>query len=64
MNRLTKTLTLCVAALSLHTIVSAQEVDLASQRGESQSVGTMLGHKVDHGGLIINPTPHKVVNKA
>ena len=60
MNRLTKTLTLCVAALSLSTIVSAQEVDLTSQRGESQSVGNMLGEKLDHGGLIINPTPHKV----
>ena len=60
MNRLTKTLTLCVAALSLHTIVSAQEVDLASQRGESQSVGNMLGYKIDHGGLVINPTPQRV----
>ena len=60
MNRLTKILTLCVAALSLHTIVSAQEVDLASQRGESQSAGNMLGEKLDHGGLIINPIPHKV----
>lgn len=61
MRRVTKTLTLCVAAMSLHTLVSAQEVNLASQRGESQSVGTMLGHKIDHGGLIINPTPHTVL---
>lgn len=50
-----------MAVLSLNTIVSAQNVDLASQRGESQSVGTMLGYEIDHGGLIINPTPHKVV---
>ena len=43
-----------VAAMSL-TVAMAQ--DLSAQRGERQDVGEMLGHKVDHGGLVVNPTP-------
>ena len=43
-----------VATLSLGTSMAQ---DLSSQRGERQDVGEMLGHKVDHGGLVINPTP-------
>ncbi len=46
-----------VATLSLGT---AMAQDLSSQRGERQDVGEMLGHKVDHGGLVINPTPQHI----
>lgn len=42
--------------------LSAQEAgfDLNSQRSESQDVLMMQGHKLDHKGLIINPTPHSL----
>lgn len=35
------------------------EFDLASQRSEIQNVLPVPGHKADHGGYIINPTPHR-----
>ena len=55
MNKLRFMFTVAVmAALSLGT---AMAQDLSSQRGERQDVGEMLGHKIDHGGLVINPTP-------
>lgn len=40
--------------------VSAQdaEFDLSSQRLESQTISAVPGHKVDHKGLVLNPTPH------
>lgn len=40
------------------TLLSAQ--DLSSQRGESQSLGDMLGAKKEHNGLVINPTPQYI----
>lgn len=42
--------------------LAAQEngFDLSSQRSESQSVPPVPGHKVDHRGLIVNPTPHRM----
>ncbi|MBR2867319.1 MAG: beta-N-acetylglucosaminidase domain-containing protein [Alistipes sp.] len=48
---------LCAVAIMLAVAVVADAQDLQSQRGESQDVGRILGHKVDHGGLVINPTP-------
>lgn len=36
------------------------EFDLALQRAEKQDVNPVPGHKVDHRGIIINPTPHKM----
>lgn len=51
--------TLCVAAVAFMAIATAGAQDLQSQRGESQDVGRILGHKVDHAGLIINPTPQQ-----
>ena len=58
MNRLRFMFALAIAAtLSLGT---AMAQDLSSQRGESQDVGEMLGHKIDHGGLVLNPTPQHV----
>lgn len=43
--------------------LSAQEAefDLASQRSEKQDVMPVPGKKLDHKGIIINPTPQKIV---
>ena len=55
MNKLRFMFAMALAAtLSLG---AAMAQDLSSQRGESQDLGEILGHKVDHGGLVINPTP-------
>lgn len=42
--------------------VSAQEAgfDLSSQRSESQTVPPVPGHKADHRGVVVNPTPHSM----
>ena len=56
MNRVFRAITLCVAAIAVALPLSAQEL-LQSQRGESQELGELLGHRVDHGGLVINPRP-------
>ena len=42
--------------------LAAQETDfdLASQRSEVQSVLPVTGKKLDHQGIIINPTPHQI----
>lgn len=42
--------------------LSAQETefDLSSQRSEKQDVRAVPGEKIDHHGLIINPTPHQL----
>ena len=42
--------------------VTAQESDfnLDSQRSEKQDVLAVPGHKIDHHGLVINPTPQKI----
>lgn len=44
------------------TSVQAQDdnFDLSSQRGEVQTVNRVPGHKVDHQGIVINPTPHEM----
>ena len=52
------------AALSLSALaVSAQDegFDLSSQRGEVQEFNPVDGHKVDHHGLVINPTPQSIL---
>lgn len=54
---------LCAVVLALGVAVTADAQDLQSQRGESQDVGKILGHKVDHGGLIINPTPQQLTRR-
>ena len=33
--------------------------DLQSQRGESQNINPIPGHKIDHKGIIINPNPQQ-----
>lgn len=52
------------AGLFLCGTLSAQETaefDLASQRGEEQNVNPVPGSRIDHEGIIINPTPHSLV---
>lgn len=55
MNRTLKTILTVVVSLCAVLTVNAQ--DLSSQRGESQDLGSLLGHRLDHAGLVINPTP-------
>jgi len=38
----------------------AEEVDLQLQRREDQTVNAVPGHKVDHNGIVINPTPQRM----
>ena len=53
-----KSLLIAVAALGISLSAGAQ--DLSSQRGESQNLGGLFGSKLDHQGLIINPTPQEL----
>lgn len=54
---------LCAVVLVLGMAITGDAQDLQSQRGESQDVGRILGHKVDHGGLVINPTPQQLTRR-
>ena len=47
--------TLIALLLSVCSSMLAQ--DLSLQRGENQDLGVLLGEKLDHNGLVINPTP-------
>lgn len=55
-------LTALAAGVFLCGNLTAQEngFDLGSQRSESQHVQMVPGQKLDHKGLIINPTPHSL----
>ena len=52
-----------IACILMCGNLSAQETnfDLSSQRSEKQDVLAVPGEKVDHRGIIINPTPQKLV---
>ena len=52
-----------IACILMYGNLSAQETnfDLSSQRSEKQDVLAVPGEKVDHRGIIINPTPQKLV---
>ena len=54
-----KILVAFVLSLCTFTVVQAQEndFDLGSQRSEIQSITPVPGKKIDHHGLVINPTP-------
>ena len=59
MTKTIRNLIFLVMALGAMTMtLSAQ--DLSAQRGESQNLGGLFGEKLDHGGLVINPTPQSV----
>lgn len=57
---------MCMRNLSLITLlllwscVAAVAQDLTLQRGEKQDFGVLLGEKIDHDGLVINPTPQEL----
>ena len=52
--------TLALAVVTMAISLSAMAQDLSSQRGESQNLGGLFGEKIDHKGIIINPTPQKL----
>ncbi len=57
---LTSPFIVCLAcALSCGTL-SAQEVDLSNQRAENQNIMAVPGYKLDHKGIILNPTPQQM----
>ena len=58
MNRTLKTILTFVAVVCATISLNAQ--DLQSQRGESQDLGKLLGYRVDHGGIVINPQPQQI----
>lgn len=58
MSKTLRIISLAITLLATTSVLMAQ--DLSSQRGESQSLGTLLGKKLDHQGLIINPTPQSI----
>ncbi|MDO5664732.1 MAG: beta-N-acetylglucosaminidase domain-containing protein [Bacteroidia bacterium] len=62
MTNLKRTLTIGIACALLSGGLSAQEADfdLSAQRSESQHVLAVPGKKIDHKGIIINPTPHQI----
>ncbi len=49
-----------LAATVIATAPTYAQFDLSSQRKEVQNYLKVPGHKVDHKGIIINPTPHKI----
>ena len=53
-----RTLAFAVVTMTLSVAVGAQ--DLSSQRGESQNLGGLFGEKIDHKGIVINPTPQHI----
>lgn len=62
MKNMRKWLAALAAGILICGPVSAQEsdFDLATQRSESQDVLKVPGKKLDHKGIIINPTPHSM----
>lgn len=52
-----------LACIGICSHLSAQETDfdLASQRSEKQDVMVVPGKKLDHQGIILNPTPQQLV---
>lgn len=50
---------ICAMACS-NLLAQETEFDLSSQRLEIQQVLPISGKKIDHQGIIINPTPHKL----
>lgn len=57
---LSKVILTGLAAAALATMPAAAQFDLQSQRKEVQNYLKVPGHKVDHKGIIVNPTPHSM----
>lgn len=49
-----------MAMMPFGAIAQESDFDLSSQRGEVQAFKAVPGHKVDHKGLVINPTPQSI----
>ncbi len=62
MMKCNKVLTAWAVAMLACGSVWAQEsdFDLSSQRSESQDVFAVPGKKLDHGGIVVNPTPQQM----
>lgn len=58
--KLNRILAIAVAFAALAAVPVAAQVDLNSQRKEIQSFLKVPGQKVDHKGIILNPTPHRL----
>lgn len=56
-----KTLLLALALATVMPAVAQETFDLASQRKEVQKFKRVPGEKIDHKGIIINPTPQSLV---
>ncbi len=63
MMKLYKAIALSALIATSATAVKAQ-VDLSSQRSELQTLKKIPGDKVDHKGIIINPTPQHMAASA
>ncbi len=50
--------TLLMATLVGNVQAQENDFDLSAQRSESQDVNMIPGKKIDHQGIVINPTPH------
>ena len=59
MNKIVRNLFMVVAVVMAVAATSFAQ-DLSSQRGESQDLGGLFGEKLDHAGIIINPTPQEL----
>ncbi|WP_300700258.1 beta-N-acetylglucosaminidase domain-containing protein [Bacteroides sp.] len=57
-----KNLTLLAVTLFMcsNLVAQEQDIDLNTQRSESQDILMVPGKVIDHKGLIINPTPHNI----
>ncbi|MCM1348540.1 MAG: beta-N-acetylglucosaminidase domain-containing protein [Firmicutes bacterium] len=61
MNKLTKQLISALLSVALlPQMAVAEDFDFSSQRGEVKTVKPVPGSKLDHHGIIINPTPQEV----
>lgn len=62
MTNILKKSVLLTVGVFLATVAIAQDesFDLSSQRSESQIVNPVPGQKLDHKGLVINPTPQEI----
>ena len=49
-----------IASAAMTATAQDDGFDLSSQRGEVQEYNAVPGHKVDHQGLVINPTPQSM----
>lgn len=52
---------LACTLVSCNLFAQESDFDLSSQRSEAQNVLAVPGKKLDHGGIIINPVPQKMV---